>query len=135
MSTTSSPTSTRRWRRRGSGRGGNDWPKTSLDKTTGKQYLLRDEAFEWEDAKAALNWRNHAVSFEMARDAFSDAFALEWPDDRQDAGERRFILLGMVEHRVLFVAYTMRDDRIRIISARRAEPQERRRYHDENREA
>jgi len=95
---------------------------------------MQEGAFEWDDAKAALNWQNHAVSFEMARDAFSDAFALEWQDDRQDAGEPRFVLLGMVEQRVLFVAFTMRDDRIRIISARRAEPHERRRYHDENRE-
>jgi len=93
---------------------------------------MQDAELEWDDTKAARNWRIHAVTFEMARDAFSDAFAIEWSDDRQDAGEQRFALLGMVEDRVLFVAYTMRDDRIRIISARRAEPHERRRYHDEN---
>jgi len=70
----------------------------------------------------------------MAREVFRDVFAVEWLDDRQDAGEPRFAFLGMVEHRLLFVAYTMRGERIRIISARRAEPLERRRYHDENRE-
>lgn len=94
---------------------------------------MLDECFEWDDAKAALNWQTHGVTFSMARDAFRDAFAVEWPDDTQDAAERRFLLLGMVEHRLLFVAYTMREDRIRIISARKAEPHERRRYHDENR--
>jgi uncharacterized protein len=55
-------------------------------------------------------------------------------DDTQDADEPRVAMLGMVEHRLLFVAYTTRENRIRIISARRAEPHERRRYHDENRE-
>ena len=106
----------------------------TLDKTTGKQYIMQDEDFEWDDAKAALNWQNHGVTFEMARDAFRDAFAVEWLDDAQDAAEPRFAMLGMVENRLLFVAYTMREDRIRIISARKAEPHERRRYHDENSE-
>ena len=95
---------------------------------------MQDGAFEWDDAKAAENWRNHAVKFETAREAFRDAFAVEWPDDTQIAAERRFVMLGMVEYRLLFVAYTQREDRIRIISARKAEPHERRRYHDENRE-
>jgi hypothetical protein len=95
---------------------------------------MSHDSFEWNDAKAARNWRDHAVSFEAARDAFRDAFAVEWADDAQDAAEPRFALLGMVENRLLFVACTMRDDRIRIISARKAEPRERRRSHDENRE-
>ena len=69
---------------------------------------------------------------EMARDAFRDAFAVAWIDDRQDAGEERIAMIAAVERRILFVAYTMRGARIRIISARKAEPHERRRYHDEN---
>lgn len=71
----------------------------------------------------------------MARDAFRDAFAIEWPDDMQDRAEPRFVMLAMVEQRVLFIAYTLRGDRIRLISARRAELHERRRYHDENPQA
>jgi uncharacterized DUF497 family protein len=43
-------------------------------------------------------------------------------------------MLAMVEIRLLYVAYTLRGERIRIISARKAEPHERRRYHNENRE-
>jgi uncharacterized DUF497 family protein len=50
----------------------------------------------------------------------------------QDAAEARFATLGMVDNRLLFVAYTMRGDAIRIISARLAEPYERRRYHNDN---
>jgi uncharacterized DUF497 family protein len=88
--------------------------------------------FEWDAHKAAENSAKHRITFEMARDVFDDPFVVEWPDDAQDAGEQRFAALGMVEGRILFVAYTMRGDTIRIISARRAEPFERRRYHDEN---
>jgi uncharacterized DUF497 family protein len=43
-------------------------------------------------------------------------------------------MIGMVENRLLFVAYTFRGGRTRIISARKAEPYERRKYHDENRQ-
>ncbi len=94
---------------------------------------MRDESFEWDNAKAAANWRAHGVSFEMARDVFRDIFAIEWVDERQGSPEERFA--AVVENRLLFVAYTMRGDRIRIISARKAEPYERRRYHDENTKA
>ncbi|HEX3666495.1 MAG TPA: BrnT family toxin [Rhizomicrobium sp.] len=96
---------------------------------------MQDEAFEWDDVKAAQNERDHGVMFEMARDAFRDMFALEWFDDRQEAREQRYCMVGAVEDRILFVSYTLRNDRIRIISARKAEPHERRRYHEENREA
>ncbi len=95
---------------------------------------MHDDFFEWDEDKAARNWQAHGVTFTMAREAFRDGFAVEWEDDRQDATELRFAMLGMVDDRLLFVAYTMRGERIRIISARKAEPLERRRYHDENRE-
>jgi hypothetical protein len=95
---------------------------------------MQDENFEWDDDKAARNWRDHAVTFEMARDAFKDPFAIEWLDAGQDLSEVRFAMIAMVENRLLFVAYTMRAERIRIITARKAEPYERRKYHDENRE-
>jgi uncharacterized DUF497 family protein len=93
---------------------------------------MKDDAFEWDDAKAERNWRDHGISFDMARDVFRDAFAMEWVDLGQLAAERRYAILGMVENRLLFVSYTERQDRIRIISARLAEPYERRRYHNEN---
>jgi hypothetical protein len=93
--------------------------------------VLTDD-FEWDDDKAARNLASHGVSFEAARMAFDDAFAVVREDRRQDYGEDRFILLGMVQERVLVVSYTIRNDRLRIISARIAEPQERRRYHEEN---
>ena len=88
--------------------------------------------FQWDDRKAAENYAKHGVSFEMARDVFKDAFALDSLDERENYGEERYAIIGMVEGRLLFVAYTMRGDVIRIISARGAEPYERRQYHEAN---
>lgn len=93
---------------------------------------MSDGGFTWDSVKAALNLAKHGVSFEAARGVFRDAFAVEWLDDTQDDAELRFATIGMVESRLIFVAYTMRGEVIRIISARLAEPYERRRYHDEN---
>jgi uncharacterized protein len=95
---------------------------------------MEDDNFTWDDDKAASNWGDHAVAFEMAREAFSDPFAIEWEDTGQGRSEERYGLIGMVENRLLFVGYTLRDGKIRIITARKAEPYERRRYHEENRE-
>jgi uncharacterized protein len=93
---------------------------------------MKSDDFEWDDAKAASNYRRHRITFEEARQAFADPFIIEWIDDGQDAREQRISALGMVENRLLFVAYTERGDTVRIISARLAEPFERRRYHEEN---
>ena len=62
----------------------------------------------------------------------SRTYSIEWTDDRHGDAEERFVTVGMVEGRLLFVVYTLRAERIRIISAREAEPRERRRYHNEN---
>jgi uncharacterized protein len=93
---------------------------------------MQDDAFEWDDAKAARNWLRHRISFEMAREVFDDRFAVEWADDSQDGAKDRFVTVGAVEKRLLFVSCTLRAERIRIISARLAEPYERRRYHNES---
>ena len=93
---------------------------------------MDDGSFQWDDIKAAANYAKHGVKFEAARVAFEDPFALEWDNSGGSRGEPRFARLGMVEGRVLFVAYTVRGDVIRIISARAAEPWERRKYHEQH---
>ena len=93
---------------------------------------MLDNSFEWDETKAANNVALHGVSFAAAKEVFKDPFAIEWLDDREPYGEDRFVIIGMVEGRLLYVAYTMRGDVIRIISARGAEPYEKRRYHEEN---
>jgi uncharacterized DUF497 family protein len=96
---------------------------------------MEDAQFEWDDEKAERNWHDHAVTFEMARSVFRDPFAIEWEDLEQSADEERYAIIGMVEVRLLFVGSTLRDERIWIITARKAEAYERRRYHEENRDA
>ena len=86
--------------------------------------------FEWHPAKAARNLWDHRVSFEAAKRAFDDPFAIDEIDDKEDYGEERSNILGMAEGRLLFVSYTERGSKIRLISARLAEPHERRRYHE-----
>ena len=90
------------------------------------------DLFEWDDEKEAVNLRNHGVSFHDAVVAFRDPFAFEEIDEREDYGEERIQLLGMCGDRMLHVTYTERENRIRIISARRAEKNEREDYHCEN---
>ena len=93
---------------------------------------MQDHGFDWDDAKALDNYAKHGVSFETAQEVFRDPFAIEHEDDRQDYGDQRFTIVGMVDGRLLFVAYSLDGETIRIISARGAEPHERRQYHEEN---
>ena len=65
---------------------------------------MNDGVFEWDDGKAAANVAKHGVSFEQAREAFKDPFAVEFEDDRRDYGENRYILLGMVGDRLLVLS-------------------------------
>jgi uncharacterized DUF497 family protein len=91
--------------------------------------------FEWDDEKAASNIRDHdGVTFEQAATAFSDPFAVEWVDEREEYGKERSILLGMTGGQLLYVAYTERGDNIRIISARRATRHEQDIYFRQNAE-
>lgn len=88
--------------------------------------------FEWDDVKAAENVRNHGVSFAHAALAFRDLFGVEWIDLRESYGEERLILLGVTSKQILTVVYTERDERIRLISARRATRNEQDQYYRQN---
>lgn len=88
--------------------------------------------FKWDSDKARENRAKHTVDFEEAQRVFDDPLVVDWIDDRQDYGEVRFAALGMVDERLIFVAFSMPDDdTVRIISARKAMPNEKRRYHEE----
>lgn len=90
------------------------------------------DTFEWDAEKAAVNLRNHGVAFQEAVAVFRDPFAIEWIDDRESYGEERINLLGIHGGIVFHVTYAERGDRIRIISARRAEKHEQDNYYREN---
>jgi uncharacterized DUF497 family protein len=85
--------------------------------------------FEWNSVKEQANRKKHGVDFRTATKVFMDPYAIEF-DDRDAVGELRFNAIGIVDGRTLFVTYAMRGDRIRIISARGAEPHEKRRYNE-----
>jgi uncharacterized DUF497 family protein len=72
------------------------------------------------------------VAFHHAIKAFRDPFAVERIDDRLDYGEERINLIGIAEGVLLHVTYTERSERIRLISARRAERYEQDDYYREN---
>jgi uncharacterized DUF497 family protein len=93
---------------------------------------MQDDGFEWDDTKAERNRRSHKIPFELARKVFEDPLAIEWDDDRERA-EQRLCRVGIVEGHLLFVAFTYRAGRVRLISARPAERVERRRYHERKR--
>ena len=79
--------------------------------------------------KAAENVKDHNVTFDEASTAFGDPLALLMPDPDHSEGEERYLLLGMSnQERLLVVSFTERPPRTRLISARRAARQERRRY-------
>lgn len=89
-------------------------------------------AFEWDPAKDAANRRKHGIGFLFARRAFADPFAVD-EQDRLEGGEVRWRMIAEVGGDLLFLAYAWSiqhdgTETIRIISARLAEPHERRRY-------
>lgn len=84
--------------------------------------------FEWGEIKAEDNYVKHGVTFGLAKRVFEDPFAIEFLDDREDYGEERFVIIGLADAQVLYVACTERDDAIRIISARRATKHEQKAY-------
>jgi len=85
--------------------------------------------FEWDNAKEAANRKKHGIGFQTAAKVFLDPFAIEF-DDLDTTGELRVNMIGLVDGRMLFVTYTMRGETVRIISARGAEPHEKRKYHE-----
>jgi len=93
--------------------------------------------FEIDPEKAAVNWAKHKVRLETAALVFADPLRIERLDDSEEntSGEERRQTLGKVK-KVLFVVYTERGEKTRLISARAADKAEKRSYYghdDDNR--
>lgn len=86
--------------------------------------------FEWHLDKAQANIEKHGVDFTEAKTIFEDSLEQVIRDPDHSIGEERFVSIGQSKaQRLIVVSYTERSgDRIRIISARRATPKERRDY-------
>ncbi len=87
-------------------------------------------AFEWDERKNGSNKKRHGVSFDEAKSFLTDQFARLISDPDHSDEEERFILLGTsIDSRLLVVCHCIRvNDSIRIISARKADKQEREIY-------
>lgn len=88
-----------------------------------------DVGFEFDPAKAKANLRKHGVSFSHAEQALRDPMAVTI-EDPDVIGEQHFVSLGMdAWGRVLVVVHTQREERTRVISARKASRGESEQYH------
>lgn len=84
--------------------------------------------FEWDEAKNRLNIRDHKIDFADVLPVFRGPMLVEL-DDREEYGEDRWVAVGSLGNLVIVVVYTeRRRDTVRIISARKANRFERRRY-------
>lgn len=88
--------------------------------------------FEWDDEKEQINIKKHKLDFETAAYVFADENRLEIFDENHSLYEDRYITIGLINEVpvVIMVVYTEREQRIRIISARKATPKERRLYYE-----
>jgi uncharacterized protein len=86
--------------------------------------------FEWDENKNRSNLAKHNLSFQAATEVFF-SICLTAADTRTDYGEKRWISVGEISpHTVIVVVYTIRDEKYRIISARKANDRERRKYYE-----
>ena len=89
--------------------------------------------FTWDPKKATSNLRKHGVSFQEAITVFFDPLARIHDDPDHSIGEVREIIAGWsAAERLLLVSFTERGDTVRIINARVANAQERRRHEEES---
>ena len=84
----------------------------------------------WDPKKAEINVRKHKVRFSDAETVFYDPMALTIKEQTR-SGEQRFVTVGAdAIGRIIVIIYTYREDSIRLISARKATPSERRQYEE-----
>jgi len=94
------------------------------------RYVLNRNTFEWDSEKAAENLRKHHIAFKLACEVFSDPFLVfvdaSVPEETRDAA------IGyMTTNQLLFVVHVeTASESLRLISARRATPHDRRQYED-----
>ncbi len=87
--------------------------------------------FEWDANKAEKNIKIHGVSFDEASTAFRDTLSLTIYDPLHSDEEDRLILIGnSCKNRLLVIVHTEREDKVRIISARKATRKERKQYEE-----
>jgi len=93
---------------------------------------MEDVEFEWDDEKAVRNLEKHGVGFEEGATIFHDPLIATVFDPDHSKGEERFVSIGISVHsRLLVVVHTFREERIRLISCRKAAITERKIYENQ----
>ena len=90
---------------------------------------MEDFEFEWDDEKAGSNLKKHGISFEEGATIFNDPRIATIFDPDHSEGEERYVSIGVsVQGRLLVVVHAEREERIRLISCRKATKAERKIY-------
>ena len=88
-----------------------------------------DLSFEWDHGNIDKNYQKHKITPDVAEEAFCDQNLLTFPDPTHSQNENRFHLIGQDKSGdTLFISYTIRHKKIRIISVRIADKKERQIY-------
>jgi len=94
---------------------------------------MEELIFEWDDEKEQKNIKKHKIDFSTAAHVFSDNCRIEKYDGKHSEDEDRYKVIGAINGHlmIIVVSYTMRNDEkvIRMISARKAEKEEREEYY------
>ena len=85
--------------------------------------------YSWDETKNRENLTKHGLGFQDVRAVF-DGACVTFEDTRRDYGEPRFITFGRLKGRVVVIAHTPRGRRTRVISMRKANSREARRYRE-----
>jgi len=104
--------------------------KLHLDISSSMNYIKK-KGFEWDEDKNLACKQSRGFEFQDITNAFLDPHRCITPDIRHDYGEERYELLAMHEEILFVVIYTLREEAIRIISARKANEREKKRYQNQ----
>jgi uncharacterized DUF497 family protein len=89
---------------------------------------IKKKEFEWDEDKSSECENLRGFQFQDITNAFLDPYRCITPDTRHDYGEERYELLAKLDEVLFVVIYTFREESIRIISARKANEREKKRY-------
>lgn len=107
-------------------------PKADIDNVYTMSYNENSrQHYEWDPNKNRKNFKQHSIWFDEAQTIWADPQAVEYFDEEHSEDEDRYIRIGRTTRsKVLLVVYCEREDGgvIRLISARKATPKERRDY-------
>ncbi|PJZ75283.1 BrnT family toxin [Leptospira neocaledonica] len=89
--------------------------------------------FEWDDKKNSSNLKKHQISFKQASQVFLDKDAIYIPDENHSENEERWLVLGKIENFTIIVVVFVdrsnkKEEKLRIISARKADKLEEKEY-------